>query len=88
MPNWFVSCWLKTALSLLWMVAAGIDGSKTVTLGPRSGVPAGGGRSRPASSRKDWAAVPLQVYWPSWTPSAVEAPGTSRHLPLWRLTKW
>jgi hypothetical protein len=37
---------------------------------------------------KRCAAVPLQVYCTSWTLSAVEADGTSRHLPLCRLTKW
>lgn len=39
-------------------------------------------------SRKDCAPVPLQVYWTSWTLSALDAPGMSRHLPLLRLTKW
>lgn len=38
--------------------------------------------------RNDWAAPPLQVLCTSWTLSAVEEPGTLRHLALWRLTKW
>ena len=41
-----------------------------------------------AVSRKLCAAVPLQLYCTSCTPSAVEAAGTSRHLPLLRFTKW
>src|SRR2546421_546359 len=72
-----------------WMVEADIDGSKTVTFGPKSGVPAGGGGVVPPEPRvNDWAAVPLQVYCCNWTLSAVEALGTSRHLPLLRFTKW
>src|SRR5690242_11265402 len=35
-------------------------------------------------TENDCAPVPLQVHCWSWTESAVEAFGTSRHLPLWR----
>lgn len=68
------------------MLDADIDGSNTVTLGPKSGVP--GGFVVPPPRVKDCAAVPLQVYCASCTLSAVEALGTSRHFPLLRLTKW
>jgi hypothetical protein len=34
---------------------------------------------------KDWAPVPLHVNCCNCTLSAVDAPGTSRHLPLLRL---
>ncbi|CAM5740065.1 hypothetical protein SMICM304S_11830 [Streptomyces microflavus] len=69
------------------MVALGVDGSKTETLGPRSGVPGGFGTSV-APTRKDCAADPLQVYCWTRALSAVEAAGMSRHLPLLRFTKW
>src|ERR1044072_7966050 len=81
-PNWLVCCWPKTELSLAWV---GVEGSKRLTFGPRSGLfPVGGGLPR----LKDWAVVPLHVYCWSCTLSPIEAPGTSRHLPLCRLTKW
>lgn len=86
-PNWLVSCCENAELRLLWIVAAGVDGSKTVTFGPRSGVP-GGGVASTGLTKNDWAAVPLHVYCWSCTLSAVDALGTSRHLPLLRLTKW
>lgn len=70
--------------SRLWTVAEGIDGSSTTTFGPRSTSP---GEVLTGVTWKRWAAVPLQVYWASWTLSAAEAAGTSRHLPLLRLTK-
>jgi hypothetical protein len=85
LPNWLLSCWLNTLSTVFWIEAADIDGSKTWTFGPRSGVP-GGGVGAPKLN--DCAADPLQVYCWSWTESAVEAAGTSRHLPLKRLTKW
>ncbi len=66
------------------MVADGIDGSKTTTFGPRSTSP---GAVLTGVTWKRWAAELLQVYWTSWVLSAVEAAGTSRHLPLLRLTK-
>ncbi len=86
-----------------WMVDADIDGSKTDTFGPRSGlvpwvgvtvgvgvaVGVGVGVEPPTGTRLNaCAAVPLQVYCCSWVLSAVPAAGTSRHLPLLRLTKW
>lgn len=37
---------------------------------------------------KDCALVPLQVYCWMRAPSAADAAGTSRHLPLLRFTKW
>src|SRR5205823_6241593 len=37
---------------------------------------------------KDCAAVPLHVHCCNWRPSAVEADGTSKHLPLCRATQW
>src|SRR5512142_764429 len=97
-PNWLRSCCEKIVLSRLWMAALPIAGSTTKTFGPKSGVwPGGvvgcgslGEGSEPSlvASRNDCAAVPLQVYCCSWTLSAVAAAGTSRHLPLCRLTKW
>jgi hypothetical protein len=91
-PNWLVCCWLNTEFSLLWIVDAGVEGSKTLTLGPRSGVPAGGGSVGgvvpPDPRVNDWAAVPLQAYCWTRAPLAVDAAATSRHLPLLRLTKW
>ncbi len=97
MPNWLVCCELKTEVSRLWMVEADIDGSKTKTFGPKSGAPPVGGGDTggvvggvppTGTSEKDCAAVPLQVYCCSCALSAVLADGTSRHLPLLRLTKW
>jgi hypothetical protein len=89
-PNCADCCALKTDVSLLWIVDADIDGSKTVTFGPKSGVPGGGGGvvPPPPPSENDCAAEPLQVYCCNCTLSAVDAFGTSRHFPLLRLTKW
>lgn len=72
--------------SRVWMVEADIDGSNTTTFGPRS-TPLDGGWVTAATWNR-WAADPLQVYWTNCTLSAVDALGTSRHLPLFRLTKW
>ncbi len=62
-----------------------IDGSKTTTFGPRSGSLVDWVTG---TTWKRWAAVPLHVYCTNCTLSASEAPGSSRHLPLPRLTKW
>src|SRR6266496_3210276 len=42
-PNWLVSCWLNTLSSWPWMALLDIDGSKTITLGPREPPPGSGG---------------------------------------------
>ncbi|WP_232293694.1 hypothetical protein [Stigmatella aurantiaca] len=37
LPKWFFSCCAKMLLSRLWIVDAGMEGSKMKTLGPKSG---------------------------------------------------
>jgi hypothetical protein len=102
-PNWLVSCWLNTEFSLLWMDDADIDGSKISTFGPRSGLPLDGGvevgvavgltdgvgDEPPTGTRaNDCALVPLQAYCCNCTLSEVDPAGTSRHLPVFRLSMW
>ena len=82
-PNWLVSCCWKIEFSLLWMAEADIDGSNTATFGPRSGAAVDWSTG---TTWNRWAALPLHVYCTNRTLSASEAPGSSRHLPLCRLT--
>jgi hypothetical protein len=87
---------LNTLVSLLWMVAALIDGSKIETFGPKSGalplgvvVGVGDGVGVVAPGRVHcWFAPPVQVQICNGVPSAELTPVASRHLPEPVLTSW
>src|SRR5947199_39358 len=68
----------------LWMVALDMDGSKTTTFGPKSGVPGGGGGGVVPTGVvvDDCAPVPWQANCCTTGPFAVPADRASTHFPL------
>src|SRR5258708_5689405 len=74
-----------TSLRVPLGVAVAVAVGGCVGVGPTVEVAVG---PEAAPSRKDCAALPLHVHCCSCTASAVEAAGTSRHLPLCRATRW
>jgi hypothetical protein len=69
-------------------VAVAVARARVVAVAVARAGAVGVGVALPATtSENDCAGPPVQAHCWSWTPSAVETPVTSRHLPLCRFTK-